>query len=84
MAEALRPFHLAVPVNDLAAAKALYCGVLGCDTGRTAERWVDLNFFGPQVSLHLVDDHDGNSDTNSKASLTPHSFSPKSKQHVLD
>ena len=64
MAEELRPFHLAVPVNDLAAAEAFYCGVLGCGTGRTAERWIDLNFFGHQVSLHLVDDHDGGTDTN--------------------
>ena len=64
MAEELRPFHLAVPVDDLATAEEFYCGVLGCGTGRTAERWIDLNFFGHQVSLHLVDDHDGGSDTN--------------------
>ena len=64
MAEELKPFHLAVPVDDLAAAEEFYCGVLGCGSGRTAERWIDLNFFGHQVSLHLVDDHDGGSDTN--------------------
>ena len=55
MADELNPFHLAVPVNDLAAAQLFYCGVLGCDTGRTAKRWIDLNFFGHQVSLHLAD-----------------------------
>jgi uncharacterized protein len=64
VAEALRPFHIAVPVNDLAAAREFYCGVLGCDTGRTAERWIDLNFYGHQVSLHLVEDHDVGNDTN--------------------
>jgi extradiol dioxygenase family protein len=64
VAEDLRPFHLAIPVNDLAAADEFYCGLLGCGKGRTASRWIDLNFFGHQVSLHLVDDHDGAVDTN--------------------
>jgi extradiol dioxygenase family protein len=64
VAEDLRPFHLALPVNDLAAADEFYCGLLGCGKGRTASRWIDLNFFGHQVSLHLVDDHDGAVDTN--------------------
>ncbi len=64
MGDALQPFHLAVPVNDLAAASDFYCGVLGCGKGRTAERWIDLNFFGHQLSLHLVEDHDGGAETN--------------------
>ena len=58
------PFHLALPVDDLVAAEAFYCGVLGCGTGRTASRWIDLDFFGHQVTLHLVDDYDGGVDTN--------------------
>ena len=52
----LRPFHLAIPVTDLAAAERFYCGLLGCNKGRTASRWIDLDFFGHQVTLHLVDD----------------------------
>ncbi len=64
MADTLQPFHLAVPVNDLAAAGDFYCGLLGCATGRTSERWIDLNFFGHQLSLHLVEDHDGGVETN--------------------
>ena len=52
----LPPFHLAIPVTDLEVADAFYCGLLGCDKGRTASRWIDLNFFGHQVTLHLVDD----------------------------
>lgn len=64
MSDALKPFHLAVPVHNLAAASDFYCGLLGCETGRTAARWIDLNFFGHQVSLHLVDDHGGSIDTN--------------------
>lgn len=64
MTASLRPFHLAIPVDDLDAATAFYTNVLGCDTGRTASRWVDLNFFGHQVTLHWVDDGPGANDTN--------------------
>ena len=64
MSERLDPFHLALPVDDLDAASDFYVGLLGCGTGRTASRWIDLNFFGHQVTLHLVDDHDGGVDTN--------------------
>ena len=52
----LRPFHLAIPVNDLEAAESFYCGLLGCGKGRTSSRWIDLDFFGHQVTLHLVDE----------------------------
>ena len=51
----LRPFHLAIPVNDLAAARAFYGGVLGCPEGRSAERWIDFDFFGHQLVVHLVE-----------------------------
>lgn len=60
----LRPFHLAIPVTDLRAAEAFYCGLLGCEKGRTAVRWTDLDFFGHQVTLHLVDDGGSSSATN--------------------
>ena len=58
MTNELRPFHLALPVTDLSAADKFYCGVLGCGRGRTASRWIDLNFFGHQVTLHLVNARD--------------------------
>jgi len=64
MTELLRPFHLALPVTDLTTAEAFYCGLLGCDKGRTASRWVDLNFFGHQVTLHLVEADDADAPTN--------------------
>jgi len=60
----LNPFHLAIPVGDLRAAEAFYCGLLGCAKGRTASRWTDLDFFGHQVTLHLVEDHGNAIDTN--------------------
>lgn len=48
-----RMFHLAIPVNDLTAAEAFYAGVLGCSIGRRAERWIDFDFFGHQLTVHL-------------------------------
>ena len=49
------PFHLAVPVHDLAAARAFYGKLLGCAEGRSASRWVDFDFFGHQLVAHLAD-----------------------------
>ncbi|NLH83033.1 MAG: dioxygenase [Phyllobacteriaceae bacterium] len=46
-------FHLAYHVTDLDAARAFYGGVLGCREGRSTETWVDFDFFGHQISLHL-------------------------------
>lgn len=46
-------FHLAFNVTDLDAARAFYGGVLCCTEGRSTETWVDFNFFGHQISLHL-------------------------------
>ncbi len=50
----MRPFHLAFPVCDLASTRAFYIDRLGCTEGRSAERWVDFDFFGHQLSAHLV------------------------------
>jgi uncharacterized protein len=47
-------FHLALPVTDLDATLSFYTDLLGCATGRSAERWVDLDFFGHQLVLHVV------------------------------
>lgn len=52
----LRPFHLAFPVYDLATTRHFYETVLGCSVGRTDTRWIDFNFFGHQITAHLVDD----------------------------
>ena len=49
----LTPFHLAMHVHDLDAALAFYGGTLGCTEGRSTATWVDFNFFGHQLSLHL-------------------------------
>ncbi|TNE91653.1 MAG: glyoxalase [Deltaproteobacteria bacterium] len=53
----MRPrFHLAFPVADLEATRAFYVDVLGAGIGRSAERWIDFDFWGHQISAHLVDD----------------------------
>jgi extradiol dioxygenase family protein len=48
------PFHLAIPVGDIGAARAFYGGVLGCAEGRSAPTWVDFDLFGHQLVIHLV------------------------------
>jgi uncharacterized protein len=53
----LQPFHLAVPVTDLAMARRFYGELLGCAEGRSSPEWVDFNFFGHQLVAHL--DHGG-------------------------
>ncbi|MBU24886.1 MAG: glyoxalase [Gammaproteobacteria bacterium] len=52
---AQNPFHLAFPVSDLEATRDFFTGVLGCETGRSSERWIDFDFFGHQVVAHLDD-----------------------------
>ena len=46
-------FHLAFNVRDLAEARRFYGDALGCSEGRSAPTWVDYDFFGHQISLHL-------------------------------
>ena len=52
----LPPFHLAFPVHDLEAARAFYGGLLGCPEGRSAEAWIDFDFFGHQIVAHFAPD----------------------------
>ncbi len=46
-------FHLAFHVRDLDQARHFYGGLLGCREGRSTDTWVDFDFFGHQISLHL-------------------------------
>jgi hypothetical protein len=52
----LPPFHLAFPVDDLAAARGFYGGLLQCPEGRSAEDWIDFNLYGHQIVAHLAPD----------------------------
>ncbi len=49
---AMNPFHLAIPVDDLAAARRFYGTVLGCPEGRSSETWIDFDFQGHQLVVH--------------------------------
>lgn len=46
-------FHLAYHVTDLDQARAFSGDTLGCPEGRSTRTWVDYDFFGHQISLHL-------------------------------
>ncbi|OLF56422.1 VOC family protein [Pseudomonas chlororaphis] len=46
-------FHFAYHVRDLELSRQFYCDLLGCEEGRSTDTWIDVNFFGHQLSLHL-------------------------------
>ena len=50
----ISPFHLAFPVDDLAAARRFYGELLGCPEGRSADHWVDFDLRGHQIVAHLA------------------------------
>lgn len=70
------PFHLAFPVHDLEAARAFYAGVLGCALGREDARWIDFDFFGHQITAHLVS---GAPDVAGERSRAPSSAAPSNE-----
>lgn len=48
------PFHLAFPVHDLQLAKEFYGGILGCQEGRSSDKWQDYSLHGHQIVAHWV------------------------------
>ncbi len=50
----LTPFHLAIPVHDIAVANRFYGDILGCQKGRSSDVWTDFNLFGHQLVCHEV------------------------------
>ena len=44
--------HLSLPVRDLASTKSFYVDVLGCGLGRERDRFIDVWFYGLQLTLH--------------------------------
>jgi extradiol dioxygenase family protein len=63
----IRPFHLAIPVDDLEAARKFYRDTLNCEEGRSSDHWVDFNFFGHQFVIHYKE----NSGTDSVKGSNP-------------
>jgi extradiol dioxygenase family protein len=72
----MRPaVHLAVPVDDLSAARAFYGTLLGLPEGRSSDHWVDWNLYGHQLVTHLVPDPvlpAGNSEVDNHRVPIPH------------
>jgi catechol 2,3-dioxygenase-like lactoylglutathione lyase family enzyme len=48
----LTPFHIAFPVDDIAAARRFYGTILGCAEGRSTDSWIDFDLFGHQIVAH--------------------------------
>ena len=49
----LKPFHLAIPVSNIEKSRNFYTNTLGFKEGRSDKNWVDYNFFGHQLVIHL-------------------------------
>lgn len=49
----ITPFHLAILVRDIDEAREFYGKKMGLREGRSAETWIDFNFFGHQVVTHV-------------------------------
>ena len=64
------PFHLAIPVNNLGKAEKFYGDILNCSKGRSSDYWIDFNFFGHQLVVHL------------DKKITKQSFNQVDGQHV--
>ena len=54
----MRPFHLAFSVDNLDKTREFYTKILGCNEGRSSDRWIDFDMYGHQVVAHLVDELD--------------------------
>ena len=53
----MKPFHLSFVVPSLDEAKVFYTSVLECSLGRDKGSWIDILFFGHQVTIHQASDH---------------------------
>ena len=71
----LTPFHLAIPVHNLEVCRDFYTNTLHFEEGRSSDHWVDYNFFGHQLVIHLKEGQEEDSHTNAvdgKAVPVPH------------
>ena len=47
-----KPFHLSFVVPELRLAEDFYINFLECKKGRDTGQWIDIIFFGHQLTLH--------------------------------
>lgn len=62
----IQPFHLAISVDDLEAARTFYRDTLELQEGRSDDHWVDFDFFGHQLVIHYKEQ-----DASAKKSTNP-------------
>ena len=58
------PFHLAFPVLDIEETRRFYVDLVGCKVGREAEKWIDFDFHGHQISAHVKPEECARAKTN--------------------
>ena len=58
-------FHIAFPVHNLESAREFYVNILGCESGRESDSWIDFNLYGHQIVAHLSPDDCSPVSTNS-------------------
>ncbi len=68
----LRPFHLAIPVDNIEVAKEFYGLKLGFSEGRSDDHWVDFNFFGHQLVCHIGEPNTFSNEVDGKDVPIPH------------
>ena len=49
----INPFHLAIPVKEINETRQFYREIIGCEEGRSSDKWVDFNFYGHQLVIHI-------------------------------
>jgi extradiol dioxygenase family protein len=47
------PFHFSFLIKSIESARDFYGGILGCREGRSTDTWVDFDFYGNQLSMHV-------------------------------
>lgn len=71
----LRPFHLAIPVDNVEKARLFYRDILQLEEGRSSDHWVDFNFFGHQLVIHYKqksETEDHHNEVDGKSVPVPH------------
>jgi extradiol dioxygenase family protein len=53
----MKPFHLSFVVPSLAEAKVFYTEILECSIGRDTGSWIDILFFGHQITIHQASEN---------------------------
>lgn len=48
------PFHLAILITNIQKAREFYVNILDCKEGRFTDTWIDFDFYGNQLSMHLT------------------------------